>query len=194
MAAAWEELNSRDPLYAALRLNANCGPVVISDQLDLYRRTQDDLLVSAIQKNGYMLYFTDGAVCDKDGNAAVSAQTDMVDAARLLQTVYELCMHAQMEITQTEAGCAYTLALGEDGMKSVASAIAPAAEDMDILFDSGSVRLTIMDGEIQSIQVSCSGNVKIMLSGAAVAFEAELDLSQESMDLTIPETVIQALK
>ena len=79
-------------------------------------------------------------------------------------------------------------------MKSVASAIAPAAEDMDILFDSGSVRLTIMDGEIQSIQVSCSGNVKIMLSGAAVAFEAELDLSQESMDLTIPETVIQALK
>ena len=194
LAAAWDELNNRDPLHASIQLSANCGPVVISDTLNYYRKTEADTKISAIQKNGYTLYFTDDVVCDKKGNTAVSAETDAVEAAKLLDIVYELCLNGQLDITENDSGCTYSLSLDDDGMKAVACAIAPAAEDMDIIFDAGSIQVTTANGKVQNVQISCNGEVQIMLSTVTVTFAAELDLSSEGVDFDIPEEVIQALK
>ena len=76
-------------------------------------------------------------------------------------------------------------------MKAVAYAIAPETEGMDVLFDSGSMEVTVFDGEILSITFSLSGSVKVVLTDAAVSMDARIDFSEDGAGITIPEAVLE---
>lgn len=190
----WQDLNSRNPLAAKLTLKADCGPLVLNENLDLYRWTEDGRRISSIQKNGYALYFTDTAVCDKNGRALLSTEASNMEAAKLLDIAYQLCMSAELECRQSAGTDTYTLALDEDGIKAVAYAIAPAAEDMDILFDSGSLQIVMEGNKIQSVQVRCDGQMQVIFSDVAVSLEAQLHFSEDTVEMEIPEEVREALK
>ncbi|MGN1025401.1 MAG: hypothetical protein ACI4P4_03240, partial [Faecousia sp.] len=82
----------------------------------------------------------------------------------------------------------------EDGMEAVAYAIAPAAEGMDLLFDSGSIQVMICENQIQSIEVNCGGTVQIVLSTAKVAFEARMEFAEGTDPAAIPEAVKETLE
>ena len=78
-------------------------------------------------------------------------------------------------------------------MEAVASAIAPAAEGMDLFFDSGSIRVVICEDQIQSMEVNCGGTVQIVLSNAKVTFEARMEFAESTDIAAIPEAVKETL-
>lgn len=194
MANAWLKLNQAEALEAEISLKASCGPVALDDSLDFYRWNSDGTLISSIRKYGYALYFTDSAICDKDGNVVLASEAPTVEAAKLLDIAYQACLNGDMDCTESEGSYLYTLSLDEEGMEAVAHAIAPETEGMDILFDTGSIQLVLSDGAMRSITISCGGSVQVVLSSAEVALEAELTFAQGAVEAEIPEAVKTALE
>lgn len=194
LAAAWQELNERDPLSAQINLRADCGPLILRDDLELDRWTLDGgQQISCIRKNGRALYFTDSFICGENGETVSETDADTVDAAQLLEIACLLCMSADLDCTVSGSESTYSLSLDEKGMEAAVHAIAPATEEMDLLFDTGTLAIVIRDDVIESIRVSCTGNVQIVLSHVAAAFEAEVRFTHEAVDLSVPDAVRRAL-
>ncbi|MGN1004647.1 MAG: hypothetical protein ACI4O5_07385, partial [Oscillospiraceae bacterium] len=191
--SAWAELNGRDPLSAQLSLRVDCGPLVLRDDLDLSRWTEDGRQINCIRKNGRTFYFTDTTVCNENGQSVPEADVGAVDAARLLEIAYQLCMSADVDCSQSGTAYAYTLSLDKEGMEAVAHAMAPDTKDMDLFFDAGTLQLVIRDDVIESIRVSFTGNLKLVLSDVAAGFEADLRLTGEAAAPTLPDAVREAL-
>ena len=194
MVNAWQTLSRADSIGAKLLLKADCGPVTLDDRLDFYRWNDGGTQISSIQKNGYALYFTDTMICNQNGSVISAADATTVEAAKLLDIAYQTCLNAQLDCSQAGGNYTYTLSLDEDGMEAVAYAIAPAAEGMDLLFDSGSIQVMICEDQIQSIEVNCGGTVQIVLSNAKVAFEARMEFAEGTDTAAIPEAVKETLE
>ncbi|MGN0314245.1 MAG: GLUG motif-containing protein [Fusicatenibacter sp.] len=194
MARAWQTLNDVDSIGAKINLKADCGPVTMDDVLDYYRWNDDGVQIASIRKNGYALYFTDTAICNQSGSVLQAAQADTAEAAKLLKIAYQICLNAEADCSQVDGKYTYSLSLDEDGMKAVAYAVAPAAEGMDLLFDSGSLQLVISDDQIESIEIHCGGTVRIVLSYADVAFEERMVFTEGTDASEIPEAVRKTLE
>ena len=59
-------------------------------------------------------------------------------------------------------GEVYKISLDEDAMKEFESVIAPSAGSLDISHESGYVALTLKDGEVSRIEVTCRGSVRVV--------------------------------
>lgn len=192
--AGWSELESREPMAAKLKLSADCGPVVISEDLELYRSTVQGMKINSLHKNGYDLYFTENTICDKDGNSVSAGDAAAVDAAELIKLAYELCMNGDMELVQTGTQYVYALTLDQKGMEEVVYAIAPEAETLNVSLDSGSLRVTIKEEKISSIELTCKGGVEIMTVEAEASFGIKLQVQNQASDYSVPEKAVEALK
>ena len=102
-------------------------------------------------------------------------------------------MSADVECSKSGTAYTYTLSLDKEGMEAVAHAIAPDTKDMDLFFDAGTLQLVIRDDVIESIRVSFTGNLKLVLSDVAAGFEADLRLTDEAAAPTFPDAVRRAL-
>lgn len=189
LANGWQDLNSRNPLCAELMLKADCGPLVLNENLQLFRWADDGGDIFCVQENGYALYFTEDAVYDAKGNTIPLASASNIDAAKLLDIAYAACMNISAECKSSGDQYTYTLSLDEDGMESVAYAVAPEAEKLNISFASGTIRVVVDGDTIESVSVEVSGSVQVVLSHADVSIGAELQFSKESVDATIPDAV-----
>ncbi|MBQ8647843.1 MAG: hypothetical protein IJ484_06860, partial [Oscillospiraceae bacterium] len=194
LAAAWQELESRDPLAATLTLSADCGPLVLDKSLQLHRWHSGESDVFCVQENGYALYFSDGAICDSKGNAIPAATAANVDTAKLLDIAYAACMNTSASHTVSSTRHTYTLALDESGMKAVAYAIAPEAEKLNIAFGTGSLRVTIAEEQIEQVELTVRGSVQVVLAHADVSIGAQLDFAAGSADAALPQAVADALQ
>ncbi|MGM9661506.1 MAG: hypothetical protein ACI3WR_00240 [Oscillospiraceae bacterium] len=192
--SAWGELGGRDPLRTTVALRADCGPLILNDSLELYRTEIRGLTVSAVEKSGTRLYFTENALCDESGELSLSAHRDDVAAAELPELLYLLCENGDVTCTSSGESRSYALTLDEEGARRVACAIAPAAEELDIDFDSGSVRLTVSDGKLRTVTVACSGRLQLLLSSAEAEIGAELAFPEGYADFSVPDEVYQVLK
>ena len=193
LAGAWKELEARQQISANLTLDANCGPLVVSEKLKFYRwNTQPQ--ISSVQKNGYALYFTDTVICDKSGKKLPLADAPTVEAADLLDIAYRACMNAELSCAVSGKERTFTVSLDEKGMQDVAAAIAPEASQLGIAFEHGSVQFVIRDGKIQSIQVFCDGTMQVVITDVSVSFRGELVFPEGSTESAIPEAVTNTLK
>ncbi|MGN0298006.1 MAG: hypothetical protein ACI4C1_02285 [Lachnospiraceae bacterium] len=191
---AWQTLNRDEFIHSSLLLKADCGPVTLNDHLDYYRWNDNGMQISSIQKNGYALYFTDTTICNQNGKIILAADAANIEAAKLLDIAYEACLNATLECREENGQYIYSLSLDEEGMKTVVYAIAPEAEKMDITFDSGSIQVVVGDDQIQSVNISCGGNVQIVLSSADVVFEAKMEFKQDVVPTELPEAVKKTLE
>ena len=193
LANGWQMLNNQNPLSAELELTADCGPVVLNETLKLHRWNEENGQIFCVQENGYALYFNDDTICDSKGNAISAGSASHIDAAQLLDIAYDVCMNASANCIQTGERYTYTLVLNEAGMESVAYAIAPEAEKLNIGFESGSIRVVVEGETIESVEITVTGNVKIVLSTANVSIGAKFKFYESDGDIAIPEAVKTAL-
>ncbi len=194
LADAWQALNEPDALGAKIVLEADCGPIVLNESFDFYHWKNEGAPVNSLQKNGYAVYFSDGAVCDSSGSVITDSDRDTVEAAKLLDIAYEICMNARLESSETAEGTIYSVILDENGMKEVAYAIVPEAKNLDIGFTGGSIQVIIRDGKLQNLLISCSGKLEVLLSEADVKIGAELQFTGEEVTATIPQNVKDMLE
>lgn len=192
--AAWLKLNAEDPFAARLSLSANCGPLVLDDQLELWRTRQEGMTVSCIRKNGRSLYFTDNAACGEDGGSVSETEKSITSSADLTRIAYQLCISGQLSKTERDGTEIYTLTLDADGMADVAYAILPQAQAMDVTLNGGSIQITLAADTIQRIRYTCDGSVRVLFTDAAVSLTGDLVPEAPAGTFTVPDAVLETLR
>ncbi|MGN1075154.1 MAG: hypothetical protein ACI4QB_09200, partial [Eubacteriales bacterium] len=194
IAEAWRTLHRSKYVSADMRLEADCGPVSLSETLRYCRWNDGNLVVGSVRKNGLALYFTEGTVCDKNGMLLPSADTSPAESAKLLDIAYQACMNAGLDCEAEGERYTYTVSLDEDGMKAVACAIAPALRTADLRLDSGTLRLVVENGSLQSITLRCDGSIQVALTLADAAVEAQIDFRNDGAAELLPDAARDTLK
>ncbi|MGN1414743.1 MAG: hypothetical protein ACI4WY_10920 [Anaerovoracaceae bacterium] len=194
MAAAWKDLQEQDTLCAEMRLRADCGPVAVEDTLQLCRWNGSWKEIWSVRKNGYVLYFTDTAICGEDGKIIAETDPPSVKAADLLSVAYQAFLAGGLEYSSTEEKEIFTVSLDEEGMEKAAEAIAPESVKLDPLLNSGSVQAVVIQGRICEIKVSCSGTVRVAASDADVLLEADMRIREDDIGAVIPDEVKETLE
>ncbi len=193
---AFSEWNARDPLFADIQLEADCGPLLLNTELTYFKTVSDGLTVNCIRKNGLSLYFTTDAVCLADGSAAPDSEASSTKCSELLDIAYEALLNGTAACEEADGTYTYSLSLTEDAMRRAASAIAPDTEAMDISLTAGSIQLDIVNGTVNAIRFSISGSTQIVLTQAQTSLDAEMSFlsNMTGDDCAVPDAVLSALK
>ena len=90
-------------------------------------------------------------------------------------------------------GYLYGLSLDSDAMSELAAAIAPDIKAQDVTFSSGRISVHVSEqGELQSVNISCSGALHLILSDAPVSLSAVITPADRAF--SIPQPALNALK
>ncbi len=190
---AWSTLMHRETLSADLTLSADCGPIMLGDTVQYDRCTIDAQDYACIRRGAASLYLSGGRICDAGGNSVDVSGASLADSSQLIPLCYELMMNGTADCVRSGDGYLYTLALDEDGMTSLAAAIAPDIKAQDVSFTGGSIELSVTDGgAIRQIGVSCSGTLHLVLTDAGAALSAVI--VPVTREISFPQPVLDALK
>ena len=164
--SAWSALSSRESVTGRLALRADCGPVVLNTTLDVSSTLTDGKRSYRIGKNDIGI--------DIDGSGGESGEQSAAKYIELIDVVYLACISGDVTSRSTASGTVYTMALDSDSIERIVSIIAPEAETLGAVFSSGTAELTVTNGEIGTVSLSCTGTMKVVLTETAVSISAEL--------------------
>lgn len=190
---AWTQLRSKNPITAELVLEGNCGQLSVSDTFTYYRWRESGREISAVEKDGKTVYFTDQAVCNEQGRTASTAQIGTVDATGLLKGIYDNFSNAEFTCRQENGVSIYTVTLNQQGMAQLVETVLPKAGEMNIAYEKGSIRLAVRDGLIQSVGVTCGGSGKLLSGTLDASLSAQVLFRNDSPGPDLPEAVKAAL-
>lgn len=189
---AWGELTV-DDLSADIALSADCGPIVLNSTLQYDRSSIDGQSYGSIQKNTLAVYFSGSKICDADGNSVDTASQQLVDATSLIDLCYQSILNGSAGCDKVSDGYLYGLSLDSDAMSELAAAIAPDIKAQDVTFSSGRISVRVSEqGELQSVNISCSGALHLILSDAPVSLSAVITPADRAF--SIPQPALNALK
>ena len=198
---AWAELDSRESTSAELTLSADCGPVVVDSSIDLSSWLTDGERIYCARKGGLSLYFNSVKTVKKDGTAVSSADSSLIDAAKLADAAYLACLNGSISTSQngsistSQNGSSYIckLSLDGDSIAQIVQLIAPDVAKLDANFSYGTLEITISDEKISEICISCTGTMKVVLVETPISAAADIKYTDEP-PATIPAKVHAALK
>ena len=184
---AWGELTA-DDLSADIALSADCGPIVLNSTLQYDRSSIDGQSYGSIQKNTLAVYFSGSKICDAD-----TASQQLVDATSLIDLCYQSILNGSAGCDKVSDGYLYGLSLDSDAMSELAAAIAPDIKAQNVTFSSGRISVRVSEqGELQSVNISCSGALHLILSDAPVSLSAVITPADRAF--SIPQPALNALK
>ena len=166
--SAWSELAARESVTGKLALRADCGPVVLNTTLDVSSAVTDGERSYRIGKNDIGI--------DLDGSSDGESGQTVAKYVELADVVYLACISGDVTSAKRGESSVYTMTLDGDSIERIVSIIAPEAEKLGAVFSLGTAELTLTDGEIDAITISCTGTMKVVLVETAVSVNAELTL------------------
>ena len=170
---AWLRLNAAEPLSADVTLSANCGPLVLDDQLEWLRYHKDGAAVSRIRKNGLTLYYSGGMVTDA-GGAEASGVPDEPAAAMLLRLAYRLCMFGEPAVIEQGGTSVYSLTLDGSAMAQLFETVLPEGGMLDVELTQGKLLITLSGNWIEDVSFSASGDAHILGVSAPASLSTQL--------------------
>ena len=189
---AWSALTA-DDLSADIALSADCGPIVLNSTLQYDRSSIDGQSYGSIRKNTLAVYFSGSKICDADGSSVDTASQQLVDASSLIDLCYRSILNGGAGCEKVSDGYLYGLSLDSDAMGELAAAIAPDIKSQDVTFSSGRISVRVSEqGELQSVNVSCSGALHLILSDAPASLSAVITPAGRAF--SIPQPALNALK
>jgi len=195
MYGAWKRLFDRKPLGAQITLQADCGPLNLDQDVTLISTLAEDTRINCVQKGDFRVYFTEDTICSEQGYAVTAKRAESVGVAELLGIAYGLCLKGTFHSTEVDGSYIYSLTLDAEAMEEIASAIAQESKGMGIQFENGTIQVVITDNEVESIRFACDGSLHILITDVAVAFSAELDMTDADRyeGFTVPQKVLDTL-
>ena len=189
---AWGELTN-DISSSDISLSADCGPIVLSSTLQYDRSSIDGQSYGCVRKNTLAVYFSGDKICDASGNSVDTASAQLVDASSLIDLCYRLILDGSAGCERVSDGYLYGLSLDSDAMNDLAAAIAPDIKAQNVTFSSGRISVRVSEqGELQSVNISCSGALHLILSDAPVSLSAVITPADRAF--SIPQPALNALK
>ncbi|MGN1404646.1 MAG: hypothetical protein ACI4WM_00125, partial [Erysipelotrichaceae bacterium] len=190
---AWRDLYKNDSISGKTAVNVNCGIIELNDESDFYIWKKGSKLISSLQKNGIHLFYGNNRVCDENGNVLSLDDNGDFDTSKLLNIIYEICLDAKMDCLKLDSRDVYTVYLNEEGMNRVVSTIVPQIKSSPASFRSGSLKIYIENEKLKSIEISCSGNVDVLVSSASASVNVSLSIDDNTRYMPLPEAVINTL-
>ena len=189
---AWGELTN-DISSSDISLSADCGPIVLSSTLQYDRSSIDGQSYGCIRKNTLAVYFSGDKICDASGNSVDAASAQLVDVSSLIDLCYRLILDGSAGCERVSDGYLYGLSLDSDAMNDLAAAIAPDIKAQNVTFSSGRISVLVSEqGALQSVNISCSGALHLILSDAPASLSAVITPAER--ELSIPQPALNALK
>ena len=112
---------------------------------------------------------------------------------RLIDLCYRLILDGSAGCERVSDGYLYGLSLDSDAMSELAAAIAPDIKAQNVTFSSGRISVRVSEqGELQSVNISCSGALHLILSDAPVSLSAVITPADRAF--SIPQPALNALK
>ena len=167
--AAWIKNDGAEEVDAEIAVQADCGSLRLDDRYDYFRRDVDGTDIHCVSSRLFTVYFTDGAACTGGGTALSEAEDRIADAAKLIPVARDLCLKGQFSCEAAGEARVYTIALAAEDAESIAQSVLPALKDLDIRYDDCRVRITVADGSLTSVELSCGGSIKVVARELAVS-------------------------
>lgn len=190
---AWTRLRSKNPVAAAVTLEASCGELAFSDAFSYYQWLASGITIRGMEKDGKTCYFTDNAVCDENGRTLSASAVGNLDLAKLLDTALKNMENTEFKCRQNDTASVYTFTLNKEGMEQLVHGVFPKAEKLEITGEKGSIQLKIVDGSLQSVEITCDGSGKLLTAAVDIRFSLKAQLQNDSPEPALPDVVRQAL-
>ena len=194
MIDAWTQLRSKNPVAAAVTLEASCGELTLSDAFSYYQWRASGTPIRGMEKNGKTCYFTDNAVCDENGRTVSASAAGNLDLANLLDIALMNMENTEFECRQDDTASVYTFRLNQAGMEQLVHGVFPKAEKLQISGEKGSILLRIADGSLQSVEITCDGSGKLLTAAVDIGLSLKAQLQNDSPGPGLPDAVRQALE
>ena len=190
--AAWRELESRESMAADVRLFADCGSVLLDETLEYLRADVDGTVIRGVHRGPLEVYFTSEAACTGNGSPLPTGQEALLRTEDLWKIAGQLIQNGDLSCSVSGSRSVYTLSLDEAQMRTVTEAIAPRTAQQDITFTGGTLRAVITGDTLTSMEILCSGSLRVVLSDVNAAVSAQLRIRDDAQ-ITIPSAASKAL-
>ena len=184
--AAWVKNESAETVSADITVDADCGPLNLSPRYSYSRRTVDGTKVHCVRSALFKLYFTDSAACTAAGLDLSDAQKRVVDTARLIDLAKELCLKGQFSIAGTAERTVYTIALSGTDASDIVSKLLPELSRLNLSYDDCRLRITVLDGGLDSIELDCGGTLRVVSRDIAASVRVAVCFSDKPAEAVPP--------
>ena len=190
--SAWKELEGRRMLKADVRLFADCGAVLLDEELEYLRADVQGTVIRGVRSGPAGVYFTAETACTADGAVLADRKGILPDAASVWELAGELIRNGDLACRTTGGRSVYTLTLDDARMRSVMEAAAPQTSELNVSFSSGTLRVVVDDGRIADMEFNCLGSVRVVLVDVDAVVSARI-IPRENAMVRIPPAVRSVL-
>lgn len=191
---AWLELNVRDPLGADVALTADCGPLILDEELAWTRSYAGGVEINSIRKNGRTYYISAGGVYDETGSQE-GVPGELCPPDGLLALAYQLCLNGTPRCAQAGESCTYTLELDKDGIARMAGTILPEARDLALTFHAGTIEVVVSGDRVERLNIACGGTVQLAMVDVPMSLGVRMDFTAPAQTDTpaVPDDVLDVI-
>ena len=102
--------------------------------------------------------------------------------------------NTEFKCRQNDTASVYTFTLNKEGMEQLVHSVFPKAEKLEITGEKGSIQLKIVDGSLQSVEITCDGSGKLLTAAVDIRLSLKAQLQNDSPEPALPDVVRQALE
>lgn len=172
---AWLEAAFADPMTVQLRREADCGPVLVDEDMTWQRGRSGETELCCLSRRGSALYYTADAACTGTGVPVERTGAAGTDTAELLRLAFETLLLGGGEGVQSGDEYHCTAALDEERMARFSALIAPETETLAFSREEGTLELVLRDGMAASLRIRIGGSVSV----SREELPAELSLTMQ---------------
>ena len=190
--AAWVKNESAETVSADITVDADCGSLNLSPRYSYARRAVEGTDIHCIRSALFKLYFTDSAACTATGLDLSQAQERVVDTAQLIPLARELCLNGQFSAAGTAERMVYTIALSGEDAAGIVSKLLPELDRLDLSYSDCHLRITLADGELDSIDLDCAGSIRVVSRDIDASVRVTVRFNDNAVE-AIPSVVQKVL-
>lgn len=190
--SAWMKYDDADGADALMTMRAEGGILDLRTDCDYYFRRVGEERIHCVSSPLFTVYFTDRAACGENGQPLLREQNSLADAARLIDAARELFQKGRCSCEHRKNAKIFSLSLADEDAKVLAETLLPELKNAGISYGETTVRLTVEDGALASIEFRSAGAVKIVTREVDTAIQVSIRFTEPG-EHTIPLPVRDAL-
>lgn len=190
--AAWFKNDRAETLDATITVNADCGVLSLDDSYSYFRQKVEGKDINCVSSRLFRVYFTDQASCTSDGKVLSTAETRLLDAAKLIPLMREMFLQGNYSIEELGSGQLYTLTVEADKIGGIVESVIPELKDLNIAYQDCRLSASIRDGSLYSLELQCGGSVRIVTRDVDANAEVLIRFVSPS-DHVVPAAAVKAL-
>ena len=177
-----------------MALNADCGPLILDEELAWTRSYAGGVEINSIRKNGRTYYISAGGVYDETGSQE-GVPGELCPPNGLLALAYQLCLNGTPRCAQAGESCTYTLELDKDGIARMAGTILPEARDLALTFQAGTIEVVVSGDRVERLNIACGGTVQLAMVDVPMSLGVRMDFTAPAQTDTpaVPDDVLDVI-